>query len=148
MGPLESFPNLLVEIDKGNEDFYTQNKIDYLQKLDDLDADIRDSLAEAEDNRFIVFHPAWGYFAKEYGLEQIPIEVEGNNPGSAQIADVIEEAKEYDIKVVFVSPQFDTQKAQVIAEEIGGTVVLIDPLARDYISNLQTVTGQLIQGLG
>jgi zinc transport system substrate-binding protein len=130
----------LVQIDPVNKAYYEQNRDDYLQELDNLDQEIRGKLAGVQNRAFIVFHPAWGYFVKDYNLEEIPIEVEGKEPSAQDVVLVIQKAKELNIKIVFASPQFNPQMAEVIAREIGGRVVFIDDLAKDYISNLRTVS--------
>jgi zinc transport system substrate-binding protein len=144
---VENICDGLIRVDQENEEYYIQNKNEYLSKLDELDKDIRESLEGIENRRFIVFHPAWGYFARDYNLEQIPIEVEGKEPSAQDIVHLIEKAKEYNVKVVFASPQFDARSAEAIANEIDGRVVFIDPLARDYINNMHLVLGELVQGL-
>jgi zinc transport system substrate-binding protein len=133
----------LVEVDPENEDYYTQNRDEYLVKLDKLDADIRDGFSGVENRHFMVFHPAWGYFARDYGLTQISVEEEGKQPTAAGIAALVEQARTDDIRIVFVSPQFDAQSAKAIAEAIGGKVVPIDPLARDYIDNMGIILEKL-----
>ena len=77
----------------------------------------------------------------------IPIEEEGKEPTAAGIAHLIEQAREHNIKVVFASPQFNPQSAEVIAEAIGGKVVFIDSLDRDYITNLSILPGALVQAM-
>jgi zinc transport system substrate-binding protein len=136
----------LIALDPDNADYYTENKDRYLHQLDDLDSEIRDGLSTIENRHFMVYHPAWGYFAKEYDLEQIPVEVEGNEPTPQQIADLIEEAQEHSIQVVFASPQ-DVQSANAIAREIGTAVAEIDPLDGQYIENMHNVLDELTQGL-
>jgi zinc transport system substrate-binding protein len=123
------------------------NRDTYLDKLDELDKEISDKLADVQNRAFIVFHPSWGYFASDYNLEQIAIEVDGKEPSAQDIAHVIEEAKDHNIKVVFASPQFNPQSAEVIAREIDGRVILIDNLARDYIENMQAVLDELSQAM-
>jgi zinc transport system substrate-binding protein len=95
----------------------------------------------------MVDHPAFGYFAEEYNLTMIPIEEEGKEPTAAGIVHLIEQAQEYNIKVIFASPQFNPQSAKVIADEIGGEVLFIDPLARDYIANMRILLGELVQAM-
>ena len=137
----------LTKVDPDNQSYYTQNKNRYLAKLDALDKAIRESLSEAKNRRFIVFHPSWGYFARDYNLEQVPIEVGGKEPSAEDIAHLIEEALEHDIKIVFASPQFSVKSAEVIAKEIGGKVAFINPLARDYINNLSMVLDEMPQAM-
>jgi zinc transport system substrate-binding protein len=137
----------LVQVDPADKDYYEQNRDAYLQKLDALDQEIRSSLANIKNRAFIVLHPAWGYFARDYDLEQIPIEIGGKEPSAQDITRIIDEAKQRNIKIIFASPQFNPQMAEVIANDIGGRVVLIDPLAKDYIENLRMVLNEMIQAI-
>ena len=137
----------LVQVDPANKAYYEQNRDAYLQKLDALDQELRSSLANIKNRAFIVLHPAWGYFARDYDLEQIPIEIGGKEPSAQDITRIIDEAKQRNIKIIFASPQFNPQMAEVIANEIGGKVVLIDDLARDYIENLHKVLDEMVQAM-
>ncbi|MEA1907160.1 MAG: zinc ABC transporter substrate-binding protein [Euryarchaeota archaeon] len=140
---VERIADSLIELDPDNEDYYTMNKESYLRDLDDLDVDIRKNISGIGNRKFMIFHPAWGYFAREYGLEQIPIEVEGKEPSASDLARLVKTAKVNNITVVFAAPQFNPESARVIAEEIGGTVVSIDPLAEDCAANMRAVSGML-----
>ena len=137
----------LIKIDPENEEYYVQNKNQYLDQLTELDEFIRQRLGGITRKKFMVYHPSWGYLAREYGLEQIPIEHAGKEPTAKEIKDAVEMAKKHNIKVVFVSPQSTTKSAEVIAKEIGGEIVFIDPLARSYIPNMRTVIEQLTQAM-
>jgi zinc transport system substrate-binding protein len=87
----------------------------------------------------MVFHPAWGYFARQYGLTQEAVEREGKEPGPAELAAIIDEAKKDEIRVIFVQPQFSTRNADVVAKAIGGAVVAVDPMAEDWLANMEKV---------
>jgi zinc transport system substrate-binding protein len=91
----------------------------------------------------MVFHPAWGYFARTYKLKQIPIELEGKAPKPAQLQNLIVRARRDKIKVIFVQPQFSSKSARLIAAEIGGRVIVADPLAADWPQNLRAVARQI-----
>jgi len=140
---VEHIAGSLIELDPDNEDYYTRNKESYLRDLNALDANIRKNLSGIGNRKFMIFHPAWGYFAREYGLEQIPIEVEGKEPSASDLAGLVDTAKANNITVVFAAPQFNPESARVIAEEIGGTVISIDPLAEDCAANMRAVSGML-----
>jgi zinc transport system substrate-binding protein len=137
----------LIEVDPENEEYYIQNRNQYLDQLTELDRFIKERLEGIESRKFMVYHPSWGYLAKEYGLEQIPIEHAGKEPTAKEIKDAVEMAKKYDIKVIFVSPQSTTKSAEVIAKEIGGEIASIDPLAQSYIPNMRTVIEKLTQAM-
>jgi zinc transport system substrate-binding protein len=137
----------LIQVDPQNRDYYIQNENEYLVKLDKLDTDISGNLTGITNRWFIVFHPAWGYFAADYNLTQVAIEIEGKTPSPKDIADVVQDATEHNITMIFASPEFDVKSAQTIAEAIGGSVALIDPLARDYINNMYQVLSELVQAM-
>jgi len=127
--------------------FFEQNLTDFLADIDRLNDELHHTLAEKKGMRFMVFHPSWGYFAKEYGLEQIAIEIEGKNPKPAQLQELIEHARENAVTVVFAQPQFSTKSAKLIAREIGGKVIFIDPLAEDWLGNMKQVAANLKNAL-
>jgi zinc transport system substrate-binding protein len=137
----------LIETDPGNRRYYEQNRDAYLQQLAEIDREIIDSLAGVENRRLMVYHPAFGYFTRDYGLTMISIEKEGKEPTAASLAHLIEQAKAYDIRVIFAEPQFDSKSAEVIAKAIGGRVVLIDALAKDYIGNLRLIRNEMLTAL-
>jgi len=138
----------LIALDPDHEADYTANLEAFLADLDTLSNETTATLATLENRKFIVFHPAWGYFAQDYDLEMIPIEVGGQEPSAAELATVIERAQEENISVVFAQPQFNPDSAQRIAEEIGGEVVLIDPLAPDWLANQYRVANTFARVLG
>lgn len=129
----------LAQLDPEHQATYQANLERFLEDIDALDADIRSTLSGLEQRKFMVFHPSWSYFARDYDLEMIPIEIGGQEPSAAELAALVERAQEEDIRVIFAQPQFSTEKAQTIAAEIGGEVLLIDPLAPDWLDNLRRV---------
>lgn len=137
----EAMVEALSQADPANAPAFRANEGAFLREIDQLDAEIRSALSGLPKNRrtFLVFHPAWGYFAKTYGLTQEAVEIEGKEPGPKELAHIVEEAKEDGIKVVFIQPQFSARTAQAIAQAIGGQVIAADPLAGDWAGNLREV---------
>ncbi len=135
----------LVQVDPEHEREYRQNCAVYLEALQRLDEELTAAFEDLENRLFIVYHPAFGYFARDYDLEQIAVEQGGTEPDARYLIRLIEEAREHDIRVVFAAPQFSTRSAEVVAAEIRGEVVLIDPLAKDYIPNLRSVAAAIMQ---
>jgi len=130
----------LQEADPAHQEQYEANYKGFIAQLVELDAKIRTIFSGiGEKNQFMVYHPAWGYFADAYGLEQVPVELEGKEPKPAQVAQLIDSARTQGIRVLFVQPQFSSRSAQTIADAIGGTVVAADPLALDWDENLLRV---------
>ena len=137
----------LAELDPDHEPEFQANLDGFLADIDALEAEIREILGGVESDKFMVFHPAWGYFAADFGLEQIPIEVGGQEPSARELAALIERAREENIRVVFAQPEFRTSDAETIAKEIGGEVLLISPLAPDWLENMRRVAETFAQVL-
>jgi ABC transporter, substrate-binding protein len=139
--------NALVENFPQNAEIYKQNLAKFEARLDELDAFIADKLKGLKSREFIVYHPSWGYFAKRYNLEQIAIEIEGKEPKPADLAELIEEAKEHEVKAIFVAPQFSKKAAGLIAKQAGANVVEIDQLPLDWDAELRKTAEILAKSL-
>ena len=132
----------LQQTDPARKAIYESNFDAFMKKIDKLDSDLKKIFSGKEGLQDMVFHPSWGYFAQEYGLEQIPIEIEGKDPKPAQLKELIEHAREKGVKMIFVQPQFSTKSPNAVAREIGGQVAYADPLAKDWMANLYKVAGK------
>jgi len=128
--------NALCLLDSTNCDSLEQNLQVLIHRLDSVDAAIREMFAPLHGKRMYVFHPAYGYFANTYGIEQVAIEVEGKAPSIRQLMATIEQAERDKIKALFAQPQFPAQEVQTMAKELGARVVLLDPMDRNYLHNL------------
>jgi zinc transport system substrate-binding protein len=102
----------LVELDPNRQSEYQASLQQFLADIDALDTEIRQNLAGVSSRKFMVFHPSWGYFARDYNLEMITIEIGGQEPSAAELAELIAEAKEEGIRVIFVQPEFSTEAAE------------------------------------
>jgi zinc transport system substrate-binding protein len=122
---------------------FTTNYNLFVNQLDSLDQYISKTLEPYKGKKFLIFHPALSYIARDYGLEQISIEIDGKEPTPANIQEIIEVAKTENIKVVFIQKQFSTHNAEVIAKEIGGNVVQIDPLDYNWAQSITKITDQI-----
>ena len=128
----------LIRLDPDGEAVYRANHAAFAADVRALDQELRATLAHPEGHgRFMVYHPSWGYFARAYGLTQLPVELEGKDPGPRELARLIDEARDAGISVVFVSPQFSERAAREIAASIDGSVAVADPLAADWAANLR-----------
>lgn len=133
----------LAAADPQHSDDYERNFARLAAELDALDADIRAQLDGTRSRTFLVFHPAWGYFAAAFGLTQLAIEVDGKEVGSRTLEHVVERARSAGARSVFVQPQFSPAAAATVAAALGGRVVSIDPMAEDYIANLRDVAARI-----
>ncbi len=137
----------VIELDSQHREFYKENYRVFLKDIDRLDREIKLLLEKSRGRKLMVFHPAWSYFARDYGLEQLAIEVEGKAPNPANLKKVIDIARQDNIRIIFVQEQFDTNSARAVAAEIGGRVVKIDPLALDWLENMKGIAQTLSDAL-
>ena len=117
------------------------------QRLDELDEAIRRTLTPVRGRSFLIFHPAWGYFADEYGLKQVAIEIEGKTPTDHELTALQQFARNERIDVVFVQPQISGQAAEAVAAAIDGRIEALDPLAAEVEANLLRVADVLAEAL-
>lgn len=127
----------LSALDPTNEELYIENAERYKKQLDGVDEKIRESLSGLSSKMFIAYHPAFGYFADDYGLHMIALEEEGKEAAPQTFKEIVDLAKENDIKVIFYQAEVDSRQSEAFAEEIGGRTEQIAPLAPDYIENLE-----------
>lgn len=146
----ESIRDALIQADPDHAEAYHHGFRRFVEQIHAVDEAILTSLADlpVDSRRFLVFHPAFGYFARSYGLEQMAIEVEGKEPGPRELARIIDEARAHGIRVIFIEPQFAQGAARTIAREIEGEVLTLDPLARDWTAGMQTIAATLRDALG
>jgi zinc transport system substrate-binding protein len=109
--------------------------------IDTVRSDPSDGVYKA----FMVFHPSWRYFAREFNLRQIAVEIDGKEPGPRQLETIFDRAKTYGIRTIFVQPQFSQQSAQVIARQIHARIAIADDLAYDWETNLITMAKAIAQ---
>jgi zinc transport system substrate-binding protein len=129
----------LGSVDPEHAQEYRKNLKDFQSELDALDAELAQALAPLKGKPLYVYHPAFGYFADAYGLKQVSVETGGKEPSAKHLAALIKEAKADGVKVIFVQPQFSKKSALALAEAIGGVVVEIDDLSRDYMPNMRKI---------
>jgi len=127
--------NELIKIDTANKQYYKTNLDKFLLHIDATDKKIKSILSQKK-RKLMVFHPSWGYFAKEYNLTQIAIEVEGKSPKPRELKHLIEEAREEKVNVIFTSPEFSDAIAKQIANELKIPVVKVSSLAKNWSQNL------------
>ncbi len=151
---VQNIVDALISIDPDNEKFYIQNAKSYQDKLDALDAKIKDELSPCNKD-FIAFHNAFTYFAVEYGLNQHSI-VNSNEPNIGPtlktLETVINLAQTFDIDVIFTEETVDTRTSQVIANEIGARVLVLSPIETigddsDYFLKMENNLSNLKEAL-
>jgi zinc transport system substrate-binding protein len=129
----------LSEIDLERSSFYQQQLATLLIELERIDEAISEQLVSQNKNTLLVYHDAWGYFARDYNLDLLEIENLGKEPTAKALSAIIKEALEKEIQFIFASPEFSTQSAKVIADQIGAKVITISPLSENLLESLQDV---------
>ena len=112
-----------------------------------LDKQLHTILKKISGENIFVFHPFLGYFTDAYGLKQVAIETMGKAPKGRELSKIIKLAKKEKIKTIFVQPQFDQNTAKKIATIIHGKVVSVNPLAYNYISNMENIAQTIAQAM-
>ncbi len=132
----------LARLDTAHASVFIKNCDSFSVEIDSLDAHIKALLpCDSLQNKrpFLVFHPTWGYFAKDYCLSQIAIEIDGKEPSPQTMKALLDTARRYKITTVFAQPEYSKKTAEIIANEIGAKVVDADGLAYDWQNNLLNV---------
>lgn len=130
-----------------NKDLYIANLHKLYSELDSLNSFINSKLSNKKFRKFAIAHPSLSYFAQDYKLEQIPIEVEGKEPTAGQLSALISRLKGDSVTSIFYQRQVSGGSIDVIASHIGGQGVEFDPLAGDLAANLRDITLKLNQAL-
>lgn len=130
-----------------NKNLYEKNLSIFISRIDSLDNYIRKLLNDSIHTSFMIFHPALGYFARDYHLQQYSIEFDGKTPSTAHMKNMIDIARKEKIKTVFIQAQFETVKAEAIAKEIGAKVVTIDNLGENWLSAMYDIAQKMKEAL-
>ncbi len=141
-----SLLDFLVEHDQVNKDYYKANYQSLIREIDSTHSYIESILQPLDMRAFMIFHPALTYFARDYNLEQIPVEIEGKEPSLADMKNFIDRARAENIKVIMIQKEFDKRNVQIIADEIGAVVVEIDPLSENWIDSVISIANAIAAG--
>ncbi len=133
----------LIKADPAHADDYRRNLQVLETDLNALHRNLKAALAPYKGMTVYVYHPAFGYFTDAYGLKQKAVEFQGKEPGAKRLSQLIKAAKAEGVKVIFVQPQFSRKSADAVATAIGGTVVPLNPVAKDYMENLSAMAAAI-----
>jgi zinc transport system substrate-binding protein len=134
---VEAIAREMSEIDPENAEIYMTNSEKYLKELEEVDEKIKETLKDLTNRKIMVFHPAFGYFASDYELEMYSLEEEGKEATAKRLEELIDLARRENIKAIFYQSEVDASQSKAFAEEIGGKAIMLEPLAEDYIKNLE-----------
>ena len=124
--------NGMAKIDPNNREKFQVNLDKLLAKIDSVDKEVKAILTNIPSRTFMVFHPALGYYARQYGLEQLSIEFEGKVPTPKHVQNIVLQAKVQKIAYIMIQKEFDVENAEIISNETGSKVIQIDPLAYNW----------------
>jgi zinc transport system substrate-binding protein len=142
-----NFLEALIEADPDREEEFMANYHNFIVEIDTLDQFIEKKFKDIPSRKFLIYHPALSYFARDYRLEQVAIEKEGKSQSPSYIQEVIREATNEKISIIFVQKQFDIENAKAIAREINGSVSRIDPLDYDWERQIREMTEALANSM-
>ncbi len=117
-----------------------------LQRIDALDKECQQQIEQSGAKAIMIYHPAYTYYARDYGIEQIAIEHDGKEPTPKQLTALCNKGERLGIDVIFHQPQYSADKVRSIADEIGARVVETDPLSADIFAEIERVTEIICKG--
>ncbi len=125
------------------KEYLRENYRQLLQEIASVEGQARLKLKPLAGKSFLIFHPALGYLAQDFGLHQHAIEFEGKEPSPAHMKEIVDMAKSEGIRAVFVQQEFDQRNAELIAKEIGGNIVWINPLEENWPAGIRKTINSL-----
>jgi len=138
--------NAFIELDPDNTEYFWQNYNKLVDEIDKTNTEIKQLLDPLTDRTFIIYHPALTYFANEFNLTQLCIEMDGKEPSPAQLKRLVETARANNARVVFIQQEFDQKNAELIAKETGCKLTVINPLAYDWTKEMIHIAKALADG--
>lgn len=128
-----------------NKKLYTNNLQNFLSKIDTLQETIKNQLSSLQNRTFLVYHSAWAYFAEEFDLKELSIQVQDKEPTPQELAQTITQAKQEKIRTIFIQSGFSSQSISMIAESCGATTWVSNPLAYEWEKELLNFTQGLLR---
>lgn len=126
---------------------FRENYTAFLTRIDSLDNYIKEQLSGLSSYSFFTYHPSLSYFARDYGLNQYPLELGGKTPSAGYMKMLVDSGKKNNIGVVFLQMQFDQKNAEVLANEIGAEIVQMNPLDPEWFEQMKFITRKLKENL-
>jgi zinc transport system substrate-binding protein len=118
---------------------YESNYQSLILKIQDLDKKAQELFSTLQKRSFMIYHPNLAYIARDYNLEEIPVEFEGKEPSPSRLKELIDHARLDGVKTIFVQREYDTKNAKAIAKEIGAELKIIDPLSEDWFNSTSDI---------
>jgi zinc transport system substrate-binding protein len=126
---------------------YDSNYQLLISKIKELDNKASRLFSVVPVKSFMIYHPNLAYLARDYGLEEIPVEFEGKEPAPSRMRELIDRARKENLMTIFVQIEYDTKNAKAIASETGAKIVLIDPLSENWLKSTTDIIDNLNKSL-
>ena len=134
-------------LDPANRELYAANSQRYVGQIEGAEREARELLSPMANRTFIVYHPAFGYFADDYNLTMVALEEEGKEADPRRMREIIDMAREKGIKIIFYQEDIDGRQSRTFAEELGGRAEKISPMATNYVDNIRQMARSFAEGL-
>lgn len=144
---VEKIAEELCAADKENAEIYSKSAKAYIEELEKVDGEIKNLLQSKQGKPFFVFHPAFQYFADDYGLKMYALEKHGAEATAKDLISLAKTAKEMGVKTVFCQEETSRKQAEIFAEEIRGKVQILKPLSKNYITNLKEMANLIAKAI-
>ncbi len=128
--------SVLVEKDPAGREYYEANYKALITDIDTAFDNLKIKLAPLSGRSVLVFHPAFGYFLDEFGIEQVAVETGGKEPTAKDLIAIINQAKAVNTHAIFVQMQFPVTAAKTVADSVGAKVIMLDPLSDNWLVNI------------
>lgn len=116
----------LIRVDPAGKESYTKNAAAYLQKLEALDGEIKQSFAglSEKERRVITSHDAFSYFGQAYGIRFLAAQAAGGDtqPSAGDVARLIQQIRKEGVKAIFIENISDARIVGQIAKETGAKI--------------------------
>lgn len=142
-----SIKDFLIELNPVHKQIYEANYQSLVSDIKQLDDKARGLFASVNNKSFMIYHPNLGYLARDYGLEEVTVEYEGKEPPPSRMKELIDFARNEELKTIFIQREYDSKNAQAIADEIGADLVIIDPLSEDWYKSTEDMIIALYNSL-
>ena len=134
---VKSIERNLSELLPEHKNLFSANAEAFIAEIDSLDKLMEESFTKVKSRKLFIFHPAFTYLARDYGLEQISLEEEGKSPSMKHLKSILQQAKGEGAKTIFIQKEFDAKTAETIANDINGRVVVVNPLEENWLENMK-----------
>jgi zinc transport system substrate-binding protein len=142
-----SVKNFLCQLNPAQVQKYNSNYQLLISKIKELDNKAGQLFSVVPVKSFMIYHPNLAYLARDYGLEEIPVEYEGKEPSPSRLRELIDRARKENLMTIFVQIEYDTKNAKAIASETGAKIVIIDPLSENWLKSTTEIIDKLNKSL-